>query len=676
MGFHCHQPVGNFHSVLRRACKDCYGPLLEVLADFPGFGFGLHMSGYLLEWIESEEKEIFRLLGELAGRGQAELLTAGFYEPILSVIPPEDALEQIRILSDLLEDLSGDRPAGLWLTERIWDPGLVPLLVEAGIRYTMVDDNHIIASGYGSGSLSGYFITETMGRVMALYPISQQLRYLTPFKPVPEAISVIEESGRNGQAAIVFDDGEKFGMWPGTHDWVYGKGWLRDFLAAVADSERIQTGSFSSYMDSREPLGRIHLAAGSYFEMGEWTLPAEDARLFHQFYLELKRTGKSDAARRFLRGGVWPDFLIKYSESNNMHKKMIRTSERTRRSRNPDARRSLLRGQCNDAYWHGIFGGLYLPVLRNAVKRELIDADRILDSEDRLFEPVFGDLNADGMPDAELRSPDAVVMVTSAGGQVSEVSDKRSLFDLLSTLTRRVEHYHLEAGEEGGGDGQEVATIHEAMRSMDQDLQKKLVFDRYPRYSFIDHFLPPETESQAFADGTFKQLGDFADGVYRLALANGTVMAGRTGTLFAGTGENVSMRVEKVFTLEGSILSVQYQISADEEFDGRVLFVCEMNFHFPSGLACTADLDGNPFSLAEPVHPGRGSRLTVSDPALPGPVAARLSVPAEISAYPVHSVSQSEEGFDVTYQGSCFCPGWVLDFSGLKKVSLELTLEF
>jgi hypothetical protein len=676
MGFHCHQPVGNFHSVLRRACTDCYGPLLEELALFPGFRFGLHMSGYLLEWIEREEKGIYSLIGELAGRGQAELLTAGFYEPILSVIPPEDALEQINLLSDLLEDLSGIRPAGLWLTERIWDPGLVPLLNEAGIRYTMVDDNHLLAAGHSRDSLSGYFITETLGRVMGLYPISQQLRYATPFKPVNEALAVITSAGEKGRAAVVFDDGEKFGMWPGTRDWVYGKGWLRDFLKAVTGSEDIRTDSFTGFMEGRVPLGRLHLAAGSYFEMGEWTLTAEDARLFHKLYLDLERSGKVDSARRFLRGGVWPDFLIKYPESNNMHKKMIRLSERTRKHSNPDARRSLLRAQCNDAYWHGIFGGLYLPVLRNALKRELIDAERKLDNETGISGPVLDDLNSDGFQEAELKSPDGVVVVTGVGGQVFELSDRKSLFDLLSTLARRVEHYHLPDIPEGGGDEQEVATIHEAMRSMDEEVRRNLVFDRYARYSFVDHFLPAGTDISALADGTFQQLGDFADGVYQLALEKGKVKACRKGWLFPGSENRVPFKVEKVFTLEGGTLKVQYEFTGGSRSLHDVLYTCELNLHFPSGVGCKADLDGRPFPLGEFASARHGMRLAISDPVLGRPVTVGLSHPAEVRGYPVHSVSQSEEGFDVTYQGSCLCLGWTLDFSGSERVSLELILTF
>ncbi|UCG37665.1 MAG: DUF1926 domain-containing protein [bacterium] len=674
MGFHCHQPVGNFHSVLRQACATCYGPLLEELARFPDFRFGFHMSGYLLEWISEQEKGIHSVLAELASRGQAELLTAGFYEPILSVIPPEDALEQIGILSDHIRDISGERPAGLWLTERIWDPGLVPLLHRAGIRYSIVDDNHLMAAGLGDRDLNGYFITESRGLVMALYPISQALRYATPFKPVPEALAAIESAGDG--AAIVFDDGEKFGLWPETFDWVYGKGWLRDFLEAVTNSETITTESFTRYLEDNSPLGRVYLPPGSYFEMAEWTLPPRDARLFHDLHSELERSGRGPAARRFLRGGLWPHFFIKYDESNNMHKKMIRISERTLRDPIPEARRHLLRGQCNDAYWHGIFGGLYLPVLRNSIKRELNEAERILDEATGVPGPRLGDLNADGRNEAEIRSADGIVGITSTGGQVYELSDKRSLFDLLGTLTRRMEHYHLAATEAREDTGEGVATIHEAFRSMDEETRRYLVYDRYPRYAFIDHFLPEGTGIGDFAGGNFSQWGDFADGAYGMELVGEGVRADRSGTIRPEGAHAVGLALEKTFTLDERRLRVGYRLRAEEEPGVPCVFACEINLHFPSATSCRAEMDGMPFSLADVADTGSGRVVSVRDPSLQEALTLELSRPAMVWSFPVQTVSQSEKGFDVAYQGSCLVLRWALDFAGLKTLSLDLTLAF
>src|SRR3989442_4599405 len=59
-----------------------------------------------------------------------------------------------------------------------------------------------------------------------------------------------------------------------------------------------------------------------------------------------------------------------------MHKKMLALSALCRERGNPAApRRAIGRAQCNDAYWHGVFGGLYLPHLRAAIWQNLALAE-------------------------------------------------------------------------------------------------------------------------------------------------------------------------------------------------------------------------------------------------------------------------------------------------------------
>ena len=77
-----------------------------------------------------------------------------------------------------------------------------------------------------------------------------------------------------------------------------------------------------------------------------------------------------------IRGAHWRNFLVKYPESNRMHKKMLALSRSAARRGDPAAvRRAIGRAQCNDAYWHGVFGGLYLPHLRDAIWRNLAAAE-------------------------------------------------------------------------------------------------------------------------------------------------------------------------------------------------------------------------------------------------------------------------------------------------------------
>ena len=141
-GIHNHQPVGNFDGVFRHAFEQCYAPLLQCLKRHPAIRCAMHHSGPLIEWIEANEPGYFDTFGELVERGQVEVMSGGFYEPILTVIPLEDAFGQIRMMNDWVESRFGMKPRGLWCPERIWEPQLAGLLSAAGIDYTLIDESH------------------------------------------------------------------------------------------------------------------------------------------------------------------------------------------------------------------------------------------------------------------------------------------------------------------------------------------------------------------------------------------------------------------------------------------------------------------------------------------------------------------------------------------------------
>jgi alpha-amylase len=144
---HNHQPDGNFGHVFQQAYDDCYRPLVDALAEVPGFKVALHHTGPLLEWIEHNRRDYFDKLRVLVGRGQVELLGGGFYEPMLAVLPERDARGQIAMMSDYLAEHFDVRPEGMWLAERVWEPALAKLIADAGMKFTLVDDGHFRAAG-------------------------------------------------------------------------------------------------------------------------------------------------------------------------------------------------------------------------------------------------------------------------------------------------------------------------------------------------------------------------------------------------------------------------------------------------------------------------------------------------------------------------------------------------
>src|SRR5207249_2691019 len=171
-GVHNHQPIGNFDHVMVEATERAYRPFLERLEQRPEVRLSVHCTGSLLEWLRERSPRTFDLLGTVVARGQVELLTGGFYEPILAILPDHDKIGQIERLTEFLKGHFGVRPRGMWLAERVWEPQLPRALRAAGVEYVLVDDSHFALAGFDPETLAGYYLTEEQGAVLGVFPIS------------------------------------------------------------------------------------------------------------------------------------------------------------------------------------------------------------------------------------------------------------------------------------------------------------------------------------------------------------------------------------------------------------------------------------------------------------------------------------------------------------------------
>ncbi len=189
LALHNHQPVGNFDSVFEAAYRESYLPFLEVMEDYPEIPFVLHTSGPLLEWMVERRPEYVARVRSLVAAGRVEILGGAFFEPILTMIPHRDRVGQIREYAAYLEDVFGTVVRGIWIAERVWEQHLVAALVEAGVEYTVLDDFHFGRAGVDDREMRGYFLTEEEGRLLKVFPISERLRYLIPFREPPTSTS-------------------------------------------------------------------------------------------------------------------------------------------------------------------------------------------------------------------------------------------------------------------------------------------------------------------------------------------------------------------------------------------------------------------------------------------------------------------------------------------------------
>jgi hypothetical protein len=690
LAIHNHQPDGNFGHVFQQAYDDCYRPLIDTLLEFPTVKMALHHTGPLLEWIEKERPEYFDKMRTLVGRDQIELLGGGFYEPMLAVLPERDARGQIAMMSDYLETHFEVRPRGMWLAERVWEPALAKLIADAGMKFTLVDDGHFRAAGL-EGTLRGHYVTEKAGTPLALFPIDKKLREAIPFLKAWESIEVLEQLRREtpGDAAITYgDDGEKFGVWPHTKEWVWDQGWLREFLRLLVERQNegsFKTAHFGEYLDAHRPTGRVYLPTASYEEMGEWSLPADAQQHYNQVRQSLKDRGELDRARAFFRGGIWQNFLAKYPESNYLHKKMVWVSDKLARaeeklghstnmqSAHPldHARRELYRAQCNCGYWHGLFGGLYLNYLRDAIYRHLIEAEvhaeRVLGMGDKPM-VIEADVDADLQNEVILQNLEAAVYIKpDIGGGVFELDYRPKRFNLLNVLGRRAEGYHerlLEAARKKGQGGGAPVSIHDLNAVKSEGLEELLRYDRHPRLAFVDHFFAAGTTLQALTRSEYGEDGDFAGAAYEVVDHSASSAGAKVQLRRKGRVSGRAVTVDKTLTLEGARLTATYRITA-EGAPAPLTFASESSLTLLAGDApdryyrvAGRDFSKDERKLASTGELPAGTALEMVNEWDKFLVRLSASPNAILWRHPLETASQSEAGFERTYQASVLLPVW------------------
>lgn len=678
MGIHCHQPYQNFSWVLEDACTKSYEPFLQTCLRYPDFRFALHYSGWLLQWIQTNRPAVFDLIGEMASRGQVEIFTGGFFEPILASIPHKDQVGQIEMLSSYIQSNFGQTPKGLWLTERIWDSSIVPAVVQAGVEYAIVDDYHFISAGFEPGALDGHYVTEEGGRCLKLFPISEKLRYTIPFKNPGQTIDhLLEHAREDGSSALTFfDDGEKFGVWPQTNEWVFGeRRWLEEFIETVLDHPRVRVESFADYVSDQRPRGIAYLPVCSYYEMGAWTLPSRLASRFDEFYHRVKKEDEATATA-FVKGSIWKNFLVKYPESNNIHKKMLRLASLPL---GLEAREALYQGQCNDVMWHGVFGGLYLPNLRFNAYEALNRCERLAGRSG-----VFvGDFNCDGYPEVLARTQAYFASLSSReGAQLYELSCMRSLVNVLNTLTRRHEAYHDKLGKPAAGevpetveDADGIASIHDLVADEQMELPP-LHYDWHQKYSFVDHFMAELPTDESFVAADLKEQGDFANQPFAVIHQNsGDVLLRRSGGLYRWAEKLAGITVEKRYQFLSQ--SVQVDVCVESDRDIETFYGCELNFHIPSGVEQShIEIHGNKFPKDHTFTFDDVRDFCLEDGLFHTPLRVHACTAQRLLGFPVMTVSQSEAGYDATYQGTSFLWCRLLTLRAGERQKMSFLLSF
>ena len=663
--WHAHQPVGNLPWIIEEAYQKAYLPLIQTITKYPNIKSNIHFSGPLLIWLQENHPEYLEQINILLRRQQIEIIGGGFFEPVLAVIPDRDKEKQIQLMIDWWRENFKIIPTGIWLAERVWIPSLPPILKKMGINYTFIDDYLFRIVGFTEDHTYYSYMTENQGKSLIIFPINEKIRYLIPWKNPEETIQYLMKGRdkKNEKIIVMISDMEKMGVWPAgdltTYDICYGDGyngipWMKRFFDAISSNSWIKPILISKYLKKHHPRGLIYLPTSSYDKMAIWSLPTPLRKRLENLYLKINQNGiESDLTvdiKAFTQGSIWQNFMIKYSQANIMHKRMlicrdkIETTEKELPHLSQDHFSNIwekvLASQSNDAYWHGLFGGVYHRFLRHTTHKHIILAEHLLDklrTKEGLkeFTGKIQDVLLDGQPDGILENNNVSCYISSLnGGSIFSLNLKECGYNFLNVLTRQKEAYHTS--------------------------EMPFVQDRFEKWAFQDHFLLPQVSPDTLQKDTYRDLGDFANNLYEITQnTDQSLTFLRMGVIKLGE-KSIQTIITKEFLLNHTKLLITYDISFSEAIETETLFFSpEINVVASSyPYKTVGTINEEQFDLGN-IHTWfncQTVRIEDLNELEHVSIAIEFSKAVECVIFPIFSILKSDVGFEEIYQGTSIFP--------------------
>ena len=678
--FHMHQPVGNFPWVFEEAYQKSYLPLLKTIEKYPNIKINLHITGPLLVWFKENHSDYLELVTSLCLKNQIEIVGGGFFEPILAVIPEEDRIKQIEKTIEWWRINYNVIPKGIWLAERVWVPDLPRTLAKIGIEFVFIDDYLLRMAGYSEEETFYSYKTEYQGCSITVFAINESIRYLVPWKPPSESIEYLckARDPYNEKLVVMISDAEKMGVWPAgdrtTHEICYingydgKKGWMDSFFESLLEQDWVKPVLISTYMKNHNPRGLVYLPTSSYDKMAIWALPTSLRKRLENLR-KVALDGEIPYAEdvlTFAQGSLWQNFLVKYSQANVMHKRMLfcRDKLRTIVAHTPSANiediwNNILASQSNDAYWSGMFGGIYYRFLRHATLKHVISAEYLIDrvcEEHKITLPrvLLKDILLDGQIDGVLENKNLSCFISSLkGGSVFSLALKERGYDFQNVLKRSIEAYH--TGE--------VLVIE----------------DKIEKWTFQDHFFHKISDVQAYQTNQYIDMGNFANQKYEIEEDNKRgINLCRIADVKGANGQIKRVSLKKNFIIEDFSLIVNYEISSlDGEKLQEIFFTPEMNFLGASyPYKTTGYVNQMEFNLSDVLSKKKCLLLEIHDSNELEQVAIKIVFPdpIQVIVFPLMSFAKSELGYEEQYQGTSIFPFFRIK-GGKAEIRIKLFLE-
>jgi alpha-amylase len=440
-------PEGIEDAALEEAYQFCWRPFLSVLYRFPAIAAVLHYSGTVLRWLDAKHPEFIMLLEEMAARKQIELLGGAYFSPLLPLIPAQDRLGQIELLTTHIRRSFAKRPRGCWLTDYAWEPSLASTLQTCGFDYTFLTERHFRIAGIPLDDIGSPVMTEDQGRSLVVFPSFDVMEsFTTPPAFAEAADSLVSRLGEQ-RLLPIFYPGEIFKkMWESSHLESPDLYFEHSFAQLQSNGLVYETTTALRYLKGIRGFRRAYFPGCASFDLMEQSKPDLPAMETSKLKKGPKQTPQVSENKVTGLEGSLRRILLKQDESMALYSKMhyvrlLVSQLRGDKSRKKTAQEELWRGQCGGAYWQGRFGGMSRLPVRAAAYSALIEAEKITRQRGS-FSPgiVSSDIDFDGAKEIIYQGSDYNAYVQLRGACLSE----------LDSIKTRTNYVNVMNGKPGG----------------------------------------------------------------------------------------------------------------------------------------------------------------------------------------------------------------------------------
>lgn len=626
--------------------------LIDFFNQNENLKINLYINGLLISYLDKKVLDFSPKVRSLLEKNQLELLCGGIYEPLFPFIPKDDRQSQLLLMNRLLNHNFGYNAIGAYLTENIWETSLAIDLSKSKIEYTFLPKDYFTDSNLKNNEISGYYITEEEARKIAVFPILKSINDSDLKHSPKEVLNDIINSSINNFNCISID------VLPKNENEL---NWIKEFFTLIAAETSIFTTTlFNEYFHKNKSTGRVYLSSSQ----------------------ENKESPRKS--------------LLKYTEANLLHKKMLRVSKKINSAKDGKSRFKvikemisqaqdlLLKGQANLAYWDNPTYGLYMPEMRHHTYANLIKAENLIDISSRhaskWIQVSEADYDCDGNDEVIIETETQNIYISpSSGGSITEHDYRSKNINLTATISRKKESYHTDQTLSPSIKKDEEWTSSESSTAVltkpSPTEVSPLIYDIHPKFSLIEHFLKPNLEFKDILSNKLPLLTKDAINPYQIEKIKAKEESCKVSLLsiiqLANLEQISDIEIKKQFNTRSgdSSLIVDYELVNKGSHNLEIIFGVELNFSVLSEEKSNSFiyLDGNQKNKTP--NPELSSKeelkdinhISIYNQKQNLDLSLSWNKACDLYRYPIETMSLKNSYLEKIFQGLTIMPCWKLN---------------